>query len=247
MLIPPGRALVGPSGCSSDSRPARFSRVGPRPRGTRLAAPLVIHNARIACHTAPPEADTILVERGGIVGLGRADTMPIPDSAESLDVGGRTLLPGFVEIHLHGADGRSFMEATREAARAVSEAVARHGVTRLLATTRSATEEHLLAVIDSALPVIADPSGARIRGFHLEGPFVSPDEPDSGDEQAVRPATWEELERLRDHGRGFVQIMTLASEIPGHVSHIRRLRSGPWSRQVVFRWGILASAESDHW
>ena len=85
------------------------------------------------------------------------------------------LLPGFVDLHVHGGGGADVMEG-EAAVRRVAAFHARHGTTSLLATTVTAPPEELEAAFRGIARAMASPEEgvARIRGVHLEGPFISP-------------------------------------------------------------------------
>ncbi len=86
------------------------------------------------------------------------------------------LVPGFVDLHLHGGGGADVMEG-EEAVRRVAAFHLRHGTTSLLATTVTAPTGELEAALHGIARAMAapDPEGARILGVHLEGPFISPE------------------------------------------------------------------------
>ena len=86
------------------------------------------------------------------------------------------LLPGFVDLHVHGGGGAEVMEG-EAAVRRVAAFHARHGTTSLLATTVTAPPEALEAAFRGIARAMASPEegAARIRGVHLEGPFISPE------------------------------------------------------------------------
>jgi len=133
----------------------------------------------------------------------------------------RLILPGFVDLHVHGAGGVDLM-AGGFAAATVARAHARHGTTSLLGTTMTAR----LAVIERALEglagaIAAGPDGgARVLGVHLEGPFISAQRLGAQPPEVLL-ATLEKVERL--HGIAPIRVLTLAPELTGHLELIPRL------------------------
>lgn len=97
---------------------------------------------------------------------------------ERFDGKGCTVLPGFIDIHIHGANGADFMDGTEQATRTIAEYLPSEGTTSFLATTITQSSEEIRQAIDSnRLFMIAPQEGsAEMLGFHLEGPFIHPDQ-----------------------------------------------------------------------
>ncbi len=131
----------------------------------------------------------------------------------TLNADGCTVLPGFVDLHIHGSDGHDSMDATPAALHAISRFVATRGVTSFLATTMTAPPDATLAAVRNIAAV--DPNtlpGARLLGVHLEGPFLSPEFPGAQPREYVRDPDLREFEELVNAGP--VRQITLAPERP---------------------------------
>jgi N-acetylglucosamine-6-phosphate deacetylase len=130
------------------------------------------------------------------------------------------LLPGFVDLHVHGGGGADVM-AGQGAVDTIARTHARHGTTSLLATTMTAPRaqiEHALRDIGRAMRAGTAP-GARVLGAHLEGPFISSQR--LGAQPAfARPATWEEVQAL--HALAPLRVITLAPEALGDATDLQR-------------------------
>lgn len=140
-------------------------------------------------------------------------TLP-PAHLPRLDASGCTVLPGFVDVHIHGSDGADCMDATPAALATISRFIASRGVTSFLATTMTAPTAPTLAAVRNAAAV--DPNGlpgARLLGVHLEGPFLSPEFPGAQPKEYVRDPDLVEFEKLLDAGP--VRLITIAPERPG--------------------------------
>lgn len=85
------------------------------------------------------------------------------------------VLPGFIDEHIHGANGADAMDGTNEALSAISEAIAAEGTTSYLATTMTQSEQNIKAALSAVKNYREknDDCGARLIGVHLEGPFIS--------------------------------------------------------------------------
>jgi N-acetylglucosamine-6-phosphate deacetylase len=138
---------------------------------------------------------------------------------------GAYVVPGFVDVHVHGGAGADFMDGTPEAVRTVCRYHALGGTTGLLATTAAAPTDGLLRVLDVIAQVQREGTGgAAILGVHLEGPWFAPSKRGchlAGEVRAPRPRDYE---RILDAHPGLVRWVTLAPEVDGALELIAALR-----------------------
>jgi len=134
---------------------------------------------------------------------------------KKIDVGGRYISPGLVDIHTHGALGHSFNEPAPDAFTTITIENARHGITSLLATIATASIPDMLGCLEICRQRMQGPrDGAQILGAHLEGPYFS---------MAKRGAQNPQNIRTPDDGThqdllvypGMIKIMSYAPELPG--------------------------------
>ena len=144
-----------------------------------------------------------------------------------IDASGLIVLPGFVDMHVHGGGGADFMQGTAEAVRQVARTHARFGTTGMLATTMTASREDTDAAVAAARAVMEAGRGedeARILGVHLEGPYICAAKRGAQPLAFVRPPDADELMHwITLSGRTIRQI-TLAPELPGAEYVIRVAR-----------------------
>ena len=133
------------------------------------------------------------------------------------------LLPGFIDLHVHGGGGRDVMDG-HGAIESIARLHAGHGTTSLLATTMTATRADLEHALDDVGRVMRQrPAGtARILGVHLEGPFINPGRL-GAQPPAMRPGTLEEVAAL--HALATIRVLTIAPEMAGHLDLIRELKA----------------------
>jgi N-acetylglucosamine-6-phosphate deacetylase len=142
-----------------------------------------------------------------------------------VELGDRIVAPGCVDVHVHGGagcqvNGDSAVEVEGALA-AMASFHAWNGTSSLLATTVSDSPERLAAAVAGVAQATARaratavPTGARIIGSHLEGPFIAPTRAGAQDPSAIRPPDRAELNRLLELGAGTVRMVTLAPELPG--------------------------------
>ena len=140
------------------------------------------------------------------------------------------VLPGFVDLHVHGGGGHDTMAAGAAVAH-IARLHARHGTTSLLATTMTAP----LPEIEAALRALAasctrrPDGGARVLGVHLEGPFINPGRLGAQPDFA-RAATLQDVLAL--HAIAPLRLVTIAPELPGHLALIVELRAHGFVVQI---------------
>lgn len=146
-----------------------------------------------------------------------ADAHIVEDAAPAaarLDAAGCVVLPGFIDLHIHGSAGHDTMDATAKCLPAISAFLARHGVTGFTPTTMTAPHPPTLAAVGNVTASLAQPMpGAAILGVHLEGPYISPRFPGAQEKSNIRAANVDEFTQLL--AAGPIKLITLAPEEPG--------------------------------
>lgn len=139
---------------------------------------------------------------------------------------GHLLVPGFIDVHIHGALGRDVMEGTVEALEVISRFLARHGTTAYLATTVSASPIKIVQAVEALGSQVDQPySGARMVGIHLEGPFINPDKRGAHPAEYIRRPSARIFGQLLDHSAHQIKCITLAPEVEGGLELIQYARS----------------------
>ncbi|MFZ4480330.1 MAG: N-acetylglucosamine-6-phosphate deacetylase [Rhodoferax sp.] len=152
------------------------------------------------------------------------------DEGEVRDSDRPLVLPGFVDLHVHGGAGRDIMEGG-DALEQVSQLHARHGTTALLATTMTAPAEDLEIAFAAmkALGPKRSSAAARVLGVHLEGPYIN-DGKRGAQPDFARPVQADELRRL--NALFPIRLITLAPEVPGNMELIESLCSSGFRVQL---------------
>jgi N-acetylglucosamine-6-phosphate deacetylase len=136
-------------------------------------------------------------------------------AAEVLDASGLVVLPGFVDLHVHGAVGADVMDADPEGLRRMARFYAGHGVTAWLPTTMTASGRDLERALEAVGEVLGPVDrGATVLGAHLEGPYLSRARCGAQDRSLIRVAERAEATRLLDSG--IVRLLALAPEVEGN-------------------------------
>lgn len=171
--------------------------------------------------SASPLAGRVLTAQGWRDGAFRLDGDRVGAWVDGDAPGDRLVLPGFVDLHVHGGGGADVMDGA-EGVAATAAFHLRHGTTALCPTTVTRPPGELLAAVRAAGEVQADPARARLLGVHLEGPFLAPTRLGAQPPHARDPDP-----ALMDAllAAGPVAIVTLAPELPGALALIRSLRA----------------------
>src|SRR5690349_19683148 len=174
---------------------------------------LLIYNARLFTPQQPGRVGWLLVSNGQIhlIGFGQRPILPPHSDVQEIDAGRKLLLPGFIDLHVHGAMGHEVMDASPTGLEAMARFYASHGVTSFLATTWTASRES----IRKALELVEEmqgpiPGGATLLGVHLEGPYLNPIRCGAQDASLIRRAEKEEALEFLDSG--VIRLLALAPE-----------------------------------
>ena len=134
----------------------------------------IIQGVRAVIGDVEVEDAAVVIANGKIAEILVGGERPQAGSSAVVDGGGGWLLPGFIDVHVHGGFGSDFMDASKEAYDAIASFHAAHGTTRMLATTVTAPPEAIAAVLEATAAYRRNPMPfASLEGVHLEGPFIS--------------------------------------------------------------------------
>jgi N-acetylglucosamine-6-phosphate deacetylase len=147
-----------------------------------------------------------------------------PAIGEALDARDALVVPGFIDLHVHGAGGAMFEDADRDGVRRIRTTLAAHGTTALLATIAALPPEPQQRAVATIAAAMAEPGGARILGIHLEGPFLNPRRGGAQRTDWMRDPSIGELDRLQSAAGGAIRLLTIAPELSDALPLIRHAR-----------------------
>lgn len=146
----------------------------------------------------------------------------IPGPAEDLD--GALVIPGLVDIHVHGCAGADFSDGDYAGLVRMARYLARRGVTSFAPASMTLPYDALDKAFHAAARLrregLAD--GARLMGIQMEGPFLSREKRGSQNPAYLRLPDWDRFLRLYDAAEGLLRIVDVAPELPGAVEFTRR-------------------------
>lgn len=153
-------------------------------------------------------AAAIEMNDGKITGI-----FPYGTKEADVDYGDKRIVPGFMDIHCHGAFGFDTNDANEEGLRAWTKGIVSEGTTSFLATTITQSEEVLTNAVANVAKVMEDGyEGAEILGIHFEGPYLDMVYKGAQPEQHIVKGTIEQFERYQKAAKGNIRYITMATE-----------------------------------
>ena len=187
-------------------------------------------------------AAAIEIKDGKITGI-----FPYGTKEADTDYGDKRIVPGFLDIHCHGAYGWDTNDATEEGLRNWTKQVVSEGVTGFLPTTITQSEEVLTKALENVAQVMEDGyEGAEILGIHFEGPYLDMVYKGAQPEQYIVKGTIEQFERYQKAAKGNIKYITMATETDEDFAFTKYLseqgvvvsigHSAATYEQAVFAW-----------
>ncbi len=182
-----------------------------------------LRNCRLVTPGEEVRPVTIEVGEGGIISaVSHPDEAGDAKASACFEADGLLALPGFIDIHTHGANGRDVSEGNLEALCVMAEAKIREGVTTFLPTTWTESPEALVAMAEAGAAYRAQGQPfARTPFMHIEGPYLNPKQAGAQDIQQMRKPDVEELMGLAEICP--VGLVSLAVELEGALDFIRAM------------------------
>jgi len=158
----------------------------------------------------------ILIEKSIIKSVGKLDEISIPKDFEIIDVKGKIVCPGFIDIHCHGGNGISFNEDLPEKFLNYSQWVSSTGVTSFLMTIVPTTFEETRKRLEKIIRIFEfSEYFSEPLGIHLEGPFLNPKKHGAIDSEWIRNPDLNEMSSYISASNNKVKMVTIASELEG--------------------------------
>lgn len=186
---------------------------------------VVLAGARVVTPTGTLRSGRVAVHAGVITAVGERELAAAGVPVK--DLGGAWLVPGFVDMHVHGGGGAWLASSDpQEVGRAVRFHMG-HGTTSMLASIATAPLDSMRASAAVVAGAAAGPLAPALAGIHLEGPFISRERSGAQDPEAIRDPDPAAMERLLEACAGWARVVTVAPEGPGGLDLVRQVaRSG---------------------
>jgi N-acetylglucosamine-6-phosphate deacetylase len=190
---------------------------------------MLVHNDRgvwIRCGTLHTPFET---RTGAVLHIVEGKIKQILESSELAHISDSNVIhepesivvPGFIDLHVHGARGRDVMDGTLESLQTLSSSLASHGTTSFLATTISAPDSDLEVALRGFGAHRQRVDGARPLGVHLEGPYLNPARRGTHSAGHIRRADLQAFRRLLEFSGNTIRKITLAPEMDADLSVTR--------------------------
>lgn len=159
--------------------------------------------------------------RGDVIADINYDGAPQQQNDEIIDADGAYVIPGLVDIHLHGAAGCDFCDGTEEAFRTIADFELNCGVTSIVPATMTLPRERLVPIME-AIARYAEKNDA-IKGITMEGPFISAKKRGAQNERFIQEPNIEFFNGLQKAARGLICQVTAAPEVTGAIDFIKKV------------------------
>jgi N-acetylglucosamine-6-phosphate deacetylase len=142
-----------------------------------------------------------------------------PSAPADRDLGGAWVVPGFVDIHVHGGGHASYQSGDQDDAVVAADLHRRRGTTTTMASLVTGSVDSLVNTVTALAELVDD---GLLAGIHLEGPFLSADRRGAHDPALLAAPKPGLVDRLLSAGRGTIRMVTLAPELPHSLEAVRR-------------------------
>ncbi|RLE79580.1 MAG: N-acetylglucosamine-6-phosphate deacetylase, partial [Thermoprotei archaeon] len=172
----------------------------------RLSERIVFLNGCLITPFRTLRKGSVIVKGSKIERVG-ASPDAIPKDAITIDVDGCYILPGFIDIHVHGGAGADAMDASLDAIEKIVNFHAKGGTCSIVLSTVTASKEEILRAIEAVRKAKKElRAGAKILGIHLEGPYLSMKQKGAHNPKYIRDPSPEEYEEFLKYSEDIVRV-----------------------------------------
>ncbi|RIU94488.1 N-acetylglucosamine-6-phosphate deacetylase [Oceanobacillus picturae] len=201
--------------------------------------PIYIKNVSILTEETIMEDSALLLESGKISKIGKQSSLP--DEIQEIDGKGKIVIPGFIDGHIHGANGADVMDASNTALDSIASVLPREGTTSFLATTITQSPENIEKALKTVAAYNNKPGQAEVIGVHLEGPFIEKSKAGAQPHAYIMEPSIDQFEKWQKLSGGKIKTITMAPEHDPNGNFIRHVSD----QGVIVSAGHTNSSFSD--
>ena len=195
---------------------------------------LIIINGTIITPFQLINGKAIIVEKGKILEIKNEEEINklMLNGTEVIEAKNKFVVPGYINIHVHGGGGSDVMDGNYEAINQIAITHSRFGTTAFLPTTMTMSKDKIIRSLRSICEAVKKgTAGAEILGIHMEGPYINPEKKGAQKEEEIKKISIEEFLEFNQASGNLIRLVTIAPEMPGAIGLIKYL----------YKQGIIAS------
>ncbi|MBA7598332.1 N-acetylglucosamine-6-phosphate deacetylase [subsurface metagenome] len=195
---------------------------------------IIIINGTIITPFQLVSGKAIIVEEGKVREMVNKEELSTATltGAEVIEGKDKFIVPGYIDIHVHGGGGSDVMDGDYEAINQIAIAHSRFGTTSFLPTIMTMSKDKIIRSLRSICEAVKKETvGAEILGIHMEGPYINPEKKGAQKEEDIKKISIEEFLEFNQASGNLIRLITIAPEMPGAIDLIKYL----------YKQGIIAS------
>jgi len=188
---------------------------------------IVLINAKIYAENQMIPNGFIKIKGMEILALGWMTDFNVDDQSDIIDLHGQTVIPGMIDIHIHGTSGADVMDGEIATLETIVQALPQEGTTSFLATTMTQSDDNISKALKNAADFIQNyqKSGqSEVLGVHLEGPFVNPSMAGAQPVEFIIKPEIAVFEKWQQLAEGTIKLVTMAPEQQGGLELVQFLK-----------------------
>lgn len=187
---------------------------------------IIITNGTIITPFHLLNGKAIIVEKGRIREIVNKEDISTATltGAEVIEGKDEYIVPGYVDIHVHGGGGSDVMDGDYEAINQIAISHSHFGTTSFLPTTMTMSKDKIIRSLRSICEAVKKgTAGAEILGIHMEGPYINPEKKGAQKEEEIKKISIDEFSEFNQASGNLIRLVTIAPEMPGAIGLIKYL------------------------